>query len=141
VLITNGAKAYHVNSLYGVRLNRGRKTIGSRLLPLASLNTVSLLGAEVHGRSYGGGLLKLEPREADRIPVPSLAKIISCQDALEAIRPQVAYALERGNLSKAVSLVDAVLWTEEPTTKQLLKILRQAREFLFQRRSARSRGR
>jgi len=139
-LVTNGAETFHLNSLYGVRLNHGRKKIGCRLLPLASLNTVSLLGAEVHGRSYGGGLLKLEPREADRIPLPSLMKIIACQDSLEAIRPQVAYALERGNLSKAVSLIDGILWTEDPATKRLLDLLRQAREFLFQRRSIRSRG-
>jgi hypothetical protein len=139
-LVTNAASAQHLNSLYGVRLKRGRKQIGSQLLPLATLNTVSLLGAEVHGRAYGGGLLKLEPRDADRIPVPSLAVIQASESALDALRPQVAYALDRGDLARAVSLVDGVLWEKNQMTPKLLETLRQAREALFQRRHSRGRG-
>jgi adenine-specific DNA-methyltransferase len=139
-LITNSADAYHLNSLYGVKLKRGRKQIGCELLPLASLNTVSLLGAEVHGRSYGGGLLKLEPREADRIPVPILSLVQQQREQLLALRPQVAYAMERGDLAKAVTTVDEVLWSKDQTTGDVLDTLRQTREFLFQRRSTRSRG-
>ena len=139
-LITNSANTLHLNSLYGVTLKRNRKTIGSTFLPLATLNTVSLLGAEVHGRSYGGGLLKLEPREADRIPVPRLALVQECRHELEAIRPHVARALERNEVGKAVSLVDNVLWSKDETASLLLDTLRQARQFLFERRYTRSRG-
>jgi adenine-specific DNA methylase len=140
-LITNSADAYHLNSLYGVKLRRGRKHIGRELLPLATLNTISLLGAEVHGRSYGGGLLKLEPREADRIPVPSFLLVQEQRNHLIAIRPQVAYALERGNLAKAVAMVDQILWSNDQKAARVLDTLRQTREFLFQRRSMRARGR
>lgn len=139
-LVTNSAGAQHLNSLYGVRLKKGRKITGSQMLPLATLNTVSLLGAEVHGRSYGGGLLKLEPRDADRVPVPSLAHVQACKTSLDAVRPQVVYAFERGDLAKAVALVDEVLWSKDQATAGLLGTLRKAREFLFQRRHSRGRG-
>ncbi len=43
------------------------------LLPLAFLNSATLFSAEMVGRSYGGGVLKLEPKEAasvfDRPPL------------------------------------------------------------------------
>jgi adenine-specific DNA-methyltransferase len=138
-LVTNSADAYHLNSLYGVTLRRGRKKLGRDLLPLASLNTMSLLGAEVYGRSYGGGLLKLEPREADRIPVPSLTLLQERREHLMALRPQIAYALEHGHVAHAVTIVDQVLWSKELLPPRVLETLRQAREFLFQRRSNRSR--
>jgi hypothetical protein len=56
------------------------------------------------------------------------------------MRPQVVYALERGKLAKAVSLVDSILWSNDAVTERLLGLLRQTREFLFQRRNLRSRG-
>jgi adenine-specific DNA-methyltransferase len=138
-LITNSADAHHLNSLYGVRLKRGRKQIGRELLPLASLNTLSLLGAEIYGRSYGGGLLKLEPREADRIPIPCLSLVQEQRHHLAALRPQIAYAIEHGHLANAVAVVDQVLWSKERTTADVLDSLRKTREFLFRRRCARSR--
>jgi adenine-specific DNA-methyltransferase len=138
--VTNGADAQLLNSLYGVSLRKGRKTIGSKLLPLTTLNTVTLLGAEVHGRSYGGGMLKLEPREADRIPVPSLKSITANRAKLEAIRPHVAKAIERNDLVRALSLVDGALWSNDARSTDVLAKLREARDFLAQRRHSRSRS-
>ena len=70
-LLANEARVHILNSVYGVTLRPGLRRLGRELLPLAFLNSLSLLGAEMVGRSYGGGLLKLEPREADLLPVPS----------------------------------------------------------------------
>lgn len=36
----------------------------------AFLNSLTLAFSEVTGRSYGGGILELEPREAERLPLP-----------------------------------------------------------------------
>ena len=44
---------------------------------MAMLNSVTLLGAELIDRAYGGGMLKLEPREAARLPLPSPALVES----------------------------------------------------------------
>jgi hypothetical protein len=140
-LVANKARVRHLNSLYGVRLRAGRKRLGADLLPLAALNSVSLLGAEVVGRSYGGGLLKLEPREADRMPVPSKAVLERAAPRLSALRPEVDAALARGELAAAVALVDRELLERElGLDPDALDELRRARRVLFARRTARGRG-
>jgi hypothetical protein len=140
-LTTNAANVYHVNSLYGVTLRQGLRELGRSLLPLASLNSLTLLGAEIVGRAYGGGLLKLEPTEADRMPVPSGSLVRAAEKELRALRPQLATHLRKGALSKAVQLVDRVLLVRHlGLTHKQLTALRDARQALFGRRISRVRG-
>lgn len=108
-LTTNTAGARHLNSVHGVYLTDEHRELGRELLPLASLNSVTLVGAEIVGRAYGGGMLKLEPREADDLPVPSPAGVLACADALRAVRPRVRDHLRAGRLLDAVRLVDQVV--------------------------------
>ncbi|TIP06720.1 MAG: SAM-dependent methyltransferase [Mesorhizobium sp.] len=137
-LVTNSVRAHILNSVYGIRLREGRRSIGRDLLPVASLNSVTLLGAEIVGRAYGGGLLKMEPREADKLPLPSLAKVQEVERELRNVKPQLAQALRQGNLAAAVGKVDAILLAEVPEAD--LKALRMAREMLFERRRARGKS-
>lgn len=137
-LTTNEAGAHVLNSLYGVRLKPNVSELGKAVLPIASLNTVTLLGSEIVGRSYGGGLLKHEPKEADLMPVPNSGILESVSPALMLIAPQLAVALRQNKLLKAVEMVDTII------LEQYLKLdsahlgqLRRAREALFQRRVAR----
>jgi len=110
-LTTNSAQARHLNSVHGVYLRDRSRELGRELLPLASLNSVSLLSAEIVGRSYGGGVLKLEPREADVWAMPSSELVRTCAVSLRAFKPSVATLLQHGQLAKAVDLVDRVLLT------------------------------
>lgn len=140
-LVANEAKVHVLNSVYGIRLARGRTALGRELLPAAALNSVTLLGSEIIGRSYGGGLLKVEPREADMLPVPSHNAILESADELRRLKPQLGPMLRQGNLSKAVELIDGVIlrtWLGLSDTD--LIGLRQSREFLFCRRLSRSKG-
>lgn len=108
-LTTNAAGVRHLNSVHGVYLAEEYRKLGRGLLPLASLNTMSLLGAELVGRAYGGGMLKLEPGEADLLPVPTVACVAAAGPSLRARRPAIRRALQHGDLLDAVRLVDEVL--------------------------------
>jgi hypothetical protein len=108
-LSTNRAAVRHLNSVHGLYLRDEHREVGRDLLSLAGLNTLTLLGAETVGRSYGGGILKLEPREADHLPVPAPTLVAGHAVALQAIRPRVLDVLSRGDLLGAVRLVDDVV--------------------------------
>jgi adenine-specific DNA-methyltransferase len=140
-LTTNTAGAHHLNSVHGVYFDDEHRELGRELLPLASLNSVTLLNAEMVGRSYGGGILKLEPREADVWAMPSHDLIQMHADQLRVIKPAVAKLLRQGELMKAVSLVDEVLLIHSQlVTESELGQVRDAHAALTERRVARGRS-
>lgn len=140
-LTTNTAGAHHLNSVHGVYLDAQTRELGRELLPIASLNSVTLLNAEMVGRSYGGGILKLEPREADVWAMPSPAHVQACAEHLRLIKPDVAKLLQRGDLLAAVKLVDRVLLIDSGVVAESeLDHVRDAHAALAGRRQARGRS-
>ena len=140
-LCTNRAGAHHLNSVHGVYLDDGTRELGRRLLALASVNTATMVGAELVGRAYGGGMLKIEPREADHLPVPAPALVERCASRLAMIRDRVLRRLQAGDLAQAARLVDDVVLIEGlQLSPARVDALRQARAELSARRTARSRG-
>lgn len=140
-LISNEAQALVLNSLYGVKLKKGMKSVGKTALPIACMNTVTLIGSEVVGRAYGGGLLKHEPREADLLPVPSPAMLSEAQNDLQLLKPQLTIAMRKNDISRAVELVDEVILVKHLRLgKTEVQQLRAAREGLFSRRRARGKA-
>ncbi len=140
-LVWNEARAQYLNSLYGVTLRHGLRELGRDLLPMAVLNSVTLLAAEMVGRAYGGGMLKLEPSEADLWAVPSETVLRHRATALRSLRPQLSTALRNNDVAAAVKLVDREMLVKGLGMSTAdIALLRAARESLFARRLTRGRG-
>lgn len=136
--VTNTAGAHHLNSVHGVYLKPDVQDLGKELLPLAALNSVTLLSAELEGRSYGGGILKIEPGEAIKMLIPSVKVVRSHRKELLHIRGQVISLLEDARFDDAVNLVDEVLFLKstELTPSELAEI-RTTRNWYANRRKNR----
>lgn len=140
-LATNTARVRHLNSVHGVYLADPYHQLGQELLPLAALNTITSLSAETVGRAYGGGMLKVEPREADRWHVPSPELLEGHREALLAIKPKVTALLEDGDRGRATALVDQTLLVEGlGMAVEDLEALAQGRATLKARRIARAKS-
>jgi adenine-specific DNA methylase len=140
-LVRNGANVQLLNSIYGVRLHAARRKLGEDLLPIASLNSMTLLGAEVVGRSYGGGMLKHEPTEVAVLPVPSSLTMQEVGPRLRLLSNQVSGMLRRSDIGPAIEIVDRVLLKDHlGFTEEKIAALRAARTILLQRRMTRSKA-
>lgn len=138
-LAANEADAYHLNSVHGVYLREADREIGRELLSLASLNSATLMHAELVGRAYGGGILKLEPKEADLWAMPSSALVRTRAAALRSVKKRVADLLAKGDLLGAVDLVDRALLVDgRVLSVEQIGRMRAARELLANRRETRS---
>lgn len=139
-VVANLAGVHYLNSVHGITIAADRRDIGMRLLPLGMINSATLLGAELVGRSYGGGILKLEPKEADQLPVPSPELLRSAEQTLESMREKASGLLAEGRLDDVVSLVDdAVLVEHGGMSLDDVGRLRQARLRMHMRRITRNR--
>jgi adenine-specific DNA-methyltransferase len=132
-LIANAAGVTFLNSMHGVRLleSAPEETLAS--LPLLCLNSATMLGAEVNGRSYGGGILKMEPREAALLPVPKASVMRKAWEELMPLKPTLDRQLARGQWTEVAKRVDtAVLGTgaglDAGDIAQLLEAARALRE-------------
>ena len=137
-LCANLACVRHLNSVHGLRLADGARRLGAPVLALAAANSVTALGAELVGRSYGGGLLKLEPREAARLPVPSVELAAGCAHALRDFLPAARRLLGAGQRERVRSEVDRILGLEGLVGADGAEQIRDARAHLVSRRRARA---
>lgn len=108
-LITNAAKVGFLNSMHGVRLKEGMDPLAKTALPLLCLNSLTLLGAEIHGRAYGGGILKMEPREAAALPVPQMEHIVAAWERIAPHRTSLDRAVARGRWEAVLDRIDREL--------------------------------
>jgi adenine-specific DNA methylase len=136
-LCLNQARIVSSNTLLNVRLTQVPAALRKAFV-IAFYNSATLLSCERIGRSYGGGVLKLEPREADRILLPSAALVAGRKDALLKIEATIDTALRNGRdggLDEAVAAVDAILFDGVRMSD-----MTAARESLHERRKARARS-
>lgn len=137
-LCLNRARIVSSNTLLNIRWSRIPAALHKAFV-IAFYNSATLLSCERVGRSYGGGVLKLEPREADRILVPSLDLVACHKSALLELATRMDTALRNGRegfLDEAVAAVDAVLFNGAGIARGEMA---SARASLRERRQGRAR--
>lgn len=134
-LIANDAGVTFVNSMHGLVLGDDAPSCAKEALPLLALNSVSMLGAEVFGRSYGGGILKMEPREAAKLPVPKPDVLTRAWGTVSQRRGHLDELLRAGQWQDVVAEVDdAVLVSAAGIPRDEVRVLRDEASRLRQRR-------
>lgn len=129
----NAARAVYTNSLHGIRLT---PELRGETVAFALHSSLTLLSLEIEGRSYGGGILKLEPTEMRRARVVLPASRPRGLD--DAIR-SADRLLREGRYDDAVEIVDrCVLQGELGLTDGHVRLLREARLLLRTRRERRA---
>jgi len=98
-IILNDADATCTDTIHRVRLRNGTP---AKTVAAAFLNSLTFAFSEVMGRSYGGGVLELEPNEAERLPLPLLGAEALDLNELDGL-------LRQGDIYTALDITDDVL--------------------------------
>lgn len=121
-LIINSHGARNSNLLHGVSLKPFAPS--ARLLAVAMRSSLTLLSAEIEGRSYGGGVLKLETREAEKLRIPEISGVAG---ALEDHFDEVDKLVAAADIRAASRVVDAILRIEHETLWDAYLVYRDRR--------------
>jgi adenine-specific DNA-methyltransferase len=115
-IIHNAAGVTCTDTIHRVRMNDG---ISAASLAAASMNSLTYAFAEIRGRSYGGGVLELEPTEAEGLPFPrphhelplKELDIIARRKSTEQVLAEVdRLVLEPTGLSRSDTMVLRGVW-------------------------------
>src|SRR5262249_2391438 len=137
-LVSNTAGVVAPNSLHVLRLRPGTHLSGDALAALA-YTSLTKLSAEIEGHSLGGGLLKLEPTEAERllVPLPPHAN-----GSLPGLAQELDDLIRGGNERAAADRADQVILQNGIGLSATdCRMLREAAGILRERRLPRGAGR
>lgn len=99
-VVLNEAGALHTNTVHGLT---AIGAFDAAEIAARFLNSLTLLSVELVGRSYGGGVLKLEPTEAEAVLMPLAGA------ALAPRLGEIDELLRRGNLRQVLDVVDPLV--------------------------------
>jgi hypothetical protein len=126
----NQARLLATNSLHEFRL-RTKGSFDAWKVALNFCSTLSLLSSEIEGHPMGGGMLKLEPSEAERILLVQPDSIRATRNRFEEIDTLV----RAGQTSAATDLADEIIlrdllaltWDQIQVLREGLREIRDAR--------------
>jgi adenine-specific DNA methylase len=129
-LVVNDAGVLQTNTIHGVNANAH---VNCQALAAGFYNSLTLLSAELVGRSYGGGVLKLEPTEAESLLIPPI------ESNLAKLLPEVDRLVRRRDLESVLELIDPlVLGAGLSLSKTEIREIRGGALRLRQRRKSRN---
>ncbi len=102
-LVLNEAQVLQTNTIHGIYLTA---QIDAAALAVAFYNSLTLLSAELVGRSYGGGVLKLEPTEAASLLLPPISTPLS------GLLGEIDVLVRARKLGAALDVVDPIVLGE-----------------------------
>lgn len=102
-VVLNSAGASCTNAIHALSWHEP-KSVRPESVALASLTTLTQLAAELEGRSYGDGVLKLEPSEAACLPLPVVK-----EENIEHQLARADKAWRDGESHEATHLADCAL--------------------------------
>lgn len=127
-LVANLAGAVPTDTIHRVKIING---VNKTALAASFLNSLTLAFSEVVGRSYGGGVLELEPNEAEELPIPF-------SDQVDIDTNLIDRYLKKNNFNGALDYVDTKLLREYlKLNENDISSLRNIRKKLSQRRMRR----
>lgn len=126
-IIANDAAATCTDTMHRVRI---MSTVSASALAAASINSLTFSFAEIRGRSYGGGVLELEPREAVGLPFPMISDDLPIED-LDA-------RMREGETIDVLEEVDRLTLKAMGITTEEIEVLRGIWRRLSERRLLRT---
>ena len=123
----NQAGVFTTDTIYRGRMLAGAGAVRANALAATFHNSLTLLTAEIEGRSFGGGVLELVPSEVGRLSVPLLANAESWLGELDV-------AMRSGPAEAVIAATDERLVRARAIPQRLLATLAEARLHMMARR-------
>ncbi len=98
-IVENKARAIPTDTIHRVKVFKPEKT---QQIASSFLNSLTFAFSEIYGRSYGGGVLELEPNEAEKLPIPYSNEIIFEDNKINSL-------LKKKNIYDALDYTDSIL--------------------------------
>ncbi|HAS3149315.1 TPA: N-6 DNA methylase [Vibrio cholerae] len=119
-MVVNKAKLNCTNSIHKVLFRTKTSAQFKQAFATTLLSTYSQFSAELEGRAYSSGVLKIEPTAGKNI------KVLLTQDCVEdlaLLKPEVERELQKNDHRKATELVDRILIRHGLTTMEQCQYL------------------
>lgn len=130
-MVINLSKINCTNSIHRIFFHKGITIHARKALAISMLSSFSQLSAELEGRSYGSGVLKLEPSAAKKIQIlftPELEKTLNANSLL------IDKLISKNLFDEAQILIDQLITDTLDIPTQTMKLFSEAVEQLRRER-------